>query len=90
MSGIGSPISRRETQMPLVARSATLPVTRAALITGNESGRSSVTHRADPVTLPSMVQRDQRNHFAPPVLTGLMPLGSQRVECPCHPSIHNT
>ena len=28
-----------------------------------------------------MVQRDQRNHFTPPVLTGLAPLGSQRVRC---------
>ena len=48
----------------------------AALIAGNESGRGSVTHRADPVTLPSMVQRDQRNHFPPPVLTGPLPFGS--------------
>ena len=62
----------------------------AALIAGNESGRGSVTHRADHVTLPSMVQRDQRNHFPPPVLTGLAPLGSQRVRCPSHPSVHNT
>ena len=64
-------------------------VLRAALIAGNESGRGSVTHRADPVTLPSMVQRDQRNHFPPPVLTGLVPLDSQRVRCPSHPSVHN-
>ena len=42
----------------------------AALIAGSESGRGSATHRADHVTLPSMVQRDQRNHFPPPVLTG--------------------
>ena len=48
----------------------------AALIAGNESGRGSVTHRANHVALPSMVQRDQRNHFAPPVLTGSLPLGS--------------
>ena len=48
----------------------------AALIAGNESGRSSATHRANRVTLPSMVQRDQRNHFPPPVLTGFAPLGS--------------
>ena len=54
----------------LAARSATLPVLRAALIAGNESGRGSVAHRADHVTLPSMVQRNQRNHFPPPVLTG--------------------
>ena len=74
--GNGSPIPRCETPMPLVARSATLPVSRAALIAGNESGRGSVTHRADPVLLPSMVQRNQRNHFAPPVLTGSLPLGS--------------
>ena len=73
----------------LAARSATLPVLRAALIAGNESGRGSVAHRADPVTLPSMIQRDQRNHFTPPVLTGLAPLGSQRVRCPSHPSVHN-
>ena len=74
----------------LAARSATLPVLRAALIAGSESGRGSVAHRANHVTLPSMVQRDQRNHFPPPVLTGLAPLGSQRVRCPCHPSVHNT
>ena len=61
----------------------------AALIAGNESGRGSVAHRADHVTLPSMIQRDQRNHFTPPVLTGLAPLGSQRVRCPSHPSVHN-
>ena len=54
----------------VVARSATLPVLRAALIAGNESGRGNVAHRADHVTLPSMVQRNQRNHFPPPVLTG--------------------
>ena len=62
----------------------------AALIAGNESDRGSATHRADHVTLPSMVQRDQRNHFPPPVLTGLAPLDSQRVRCPSHPSVHNT
>ena len=90
MFGIGSAIPWRETRMPLAARSATLLVLRAALIAGNESGRDSVTHRADPVTLPSMVQRDQRNHFPPPVLTGLAPLDSQRVRCPSHPSVHNT
>ena len=60
----------------LAARSATLPVLRAALIAGNESGRGSVAHRADHVLLPSMVQRDQRNHFAPPVLTGPLPFSS--------------
>ena len=53
-----------------------LLVTRAALIAGNESGRGSIAHRADPIALPSMVQRYQRNHFPPPVLTGPMPLGS--------------
>ena len=74
--GIGSVVPWRETRMPLAARSATLPVLRAALIAGSESGRGSVAHRADPVTLPSMVQRDQRNHFPPPVLTGSLPLGS--------------
>ena len=74
----------------LAARSATLPVLRTALIAGNKSGRGSVVHRADHVTLPSMVQRDQRNHFPPPVLTGLAPLGSQRMECLSHPSVHNT
>ena len=74
--GVGSPIPWREIRMPLVARSATLPVPRAALIAGNESGSSSVTHRANHVALPSMVQRDQRNHFPPPVLTGSLPLGS--------------
>ena len=58
------------------ARSATLPVLRAALIAGNESDRGSATHRADHVTLPSMVQRDQRNHFPPPVLTGPLPFSS--------------
>ena len=89
-SGTGSPITWRETRMPVMARSAMLPVPRVALIAGNESGRGSVAHRADPVTLPSMVQRDQRNHFPPPVLTGSLPLGSQRVECPGHPSVHNT
>ena len=89
MFGIGSAIPWREPRMPLAARSATLPVLRAALIAGNESGRGSVAHRADPVTLPSMVQRDQRNHFPPPVLTGLAPLDSQRVRCPSHPSVHN-
>ena len=73
MFGVGSPIPWREIRMPLVARSATLPVPRAALIAGNESGRGSVTHRANHVALPSMVQRDQRNHFAPPVLTGYCP-----------------
>ena len=62
----------------------------AALIAGSESGRGSVAHRANHVTLPSMVQRDQRNHFPPPVLTGLAPLGSQRVRRPSHPSVHNT
>ena len=62
----------------------------AALIAGSESGRGSATHRADPVARPSMVQRDQRNHFPPPALTGLAPLGSQRVRCPSHPSVHNT
>ena len=70
MFGIGSAIPSRETRMPLAARSATLPILRAALIAGNESGRGSVSDRADHVTLPSMVQRDQRNHFPPPVLTG--------------------
>ena len=68
--GIGSAIPWRETRMPLVARSATLPVLRAALIAGNESDRGSVARRANHVTLPSMVQRNQRNHFPPPVLTG--------------------
>ena len=34
-----------------------------------------------------MVQRDQQNHFPPPVLTGLAPLGSQRLGCPGHLSI---
>ena len=48
----------------------------AALIAGNESGRNSVAHRADHVTLPSMVQRDQRNHFPPPALTGPLPFSS--------------
>ena len=48
----------------------------AALIAGNESGRGSVAHRANHVTLPSMVQRDQRNHFPPPVLTGPLPFSS--------------
>ena len=76
MFGNGSPILWCETPMPLVARSATLPVLRAALIAGNGSGRGSFAHRADHVTLPSMVQRDQRNHFAPPALTGPLPLGS--------------
>ena len=88
--GIGSAILWRETRMPLAARSATLPVLRAALIAGNESGRGSVAHRANHVTLPSMVQRNQRNHFPPPVLTDLAPLDSQRVRCPGHPSVHNT
>ena len=74
--GIGSAIPWREPRMPLAARSATLPVLKTALIAGNESGRGSATHRANHVTLPSMVQRDQRNHFPPPVLTGLAPLGS--------------
>ena len=90
MLGINSAIPWREAPMPLVARSATLPVLRAALIAGNESGRGSDAHRANHVTLPSMVQRNQRNHFPPPVLTGLAPLGSQRVRCPSHPSIHDT
>ena len=76
MFGIGSAIPWREPRMPLAARSATLPVLRAALIAGNESGRDSATHRADRVTLPSMVQRDQRNHFPPPVLTGPLPFSS--------------
>ena len=88
--GINSAILWRETRMQLAARSATLPVLRTALIAGNESGRGSATHRADHVTLPSMVQRNQRNHFPPPVLTGLAPLGSQRVRCPSHPSVHDT
>ena len=48
----------------------------AALIAGNESGRDSATHRADHVTLPSMVQRDQRNRFPPPALTGPLPCSS--------------
>ena len=60
----------------LAARSATLPVLRAALIAGNESDRGSATHRADHVTLPSMVQRNQRNHFPPPVLTDPLPFSS--------------
>ena len=89
-SASARPFPWRETRMPLAARSATLPVLRAVLIAGNESGRGSVAHRADHVTLPSMVQRDQRNHFPPPALTGLAPLGSQRVRCPSHPSVHNT
>ena len=76
MFGIGSAIPRREPRMPLAARSATLPVLRAALIAGNESGRGSATHRADHVTLPSMVQRNQRNHFPPPALTGPLPFSS--------------
>ena len=66
------------------------PFSGAALIAGNESSRGSVSDRADRVTLPSMVQRDQRNHFPPPVLTSLVPLGSQRVRCPGYPSVHNT
>ena len=74
--GIGSVVPWRETRMPLAARSATLPVLRAALIAGNESGRGSVAHRADHVTLPSMVQRNQGNHFPPPVLTGPLPFSS--------------
>ena len=43
----------------LMTRWAALLVTRAALIAGNESGRHSAAHRADHVTLPSMVQRYQ-------------------------------
>ena len=35
MFGIGSAIPWRETRMPLAARSAILPVLRAALIAGN-------------------------------------------------------
>ena len=80
------PFPEGKPECRLAARSATLPVLRSALIAGNESGRGSVTHRADPVTLPSMVQRDQRNHFPPPVLTGLVPLSSQRLGHPVHPS----
>ena len=90
MLDINSAIPWREPECRLAARSATLPVLRAALIAGNESGRGSVAHRADHVTLPSMIQRNQRNHFTPPILTGLAPLGSQRVRCPSHPSVHNT
>ena len=74
--GIGSVVPWRETRMPLAARSATLPVLRAALIAGNESGRGSVAHRADHVTLPSMVLLNQRNHFPPPVLTGPLAFSS--------------
>ena len=43
----------------LMARWAILLITEAGLIAGNESGRYSATHRADHVTLPSMVQRYQ-------------------------------
>ena len=57
----------------LMARWAILLIREAALIAGNESGRDSIAHRADLVTLPSMVQRDQRNHFPPPVLRGHSP-----------------
>ena len=84
--GTGSDIPRGGPECRLAARSATLLVLRAALTAGNESGRGSVTHRADHVTLPSMVQRDQRNHFPPPVLTGLTPLGSQRLGFPSTPA----
>ena len=83
--GTGSAIPWGKPECRLTARSATLPGLRAALIAGNESGRGSVTHRADHVTRPSMVQRDQRNHFPPPVLTGWAPLGSQRLGHPVHP-----
>ena len=89
--GIGSAIPWRETRMPVGGPVGNFcRFSGAALIAGSESGRGSATHRADPVTLPSMVQRDQRNHFPPPVLTGLVPLDSQRVRCPSHPSVHNT